>query len=106
MLEKQVDSTREFLDAKLNLNLHPNKILIKTQTSGVDFLGTINFPDHKILRIKTKKRILRKLANNKKALDKGRISPEFFDQSLQSYLGILKHCQGYKVKKKIQEILF
>jgi hypothetical protein len=31
------------------------------------------------------------------------ISEESFKQFLQSYLGILKHCEGYKLEKRIRE---
>ena len=42
---------------ELKLELHPKKISIKTLSSGIDFLGVINFFDYKILRTKTKKRM-------------------------------------------------
>ena len=29
------------------------------------------------------------------------ISQESFNQSLQSYLGVLKHCKGYKAERKL-----
>lgn len=47
-----------FLDKELALSLHPKKVYIKTLSSGVDFLGWINFPHHRILRTSTKKRML------------------------------------------------
>mgnify|MGYP001608206136 CR=1 FL=1 len=34
-------------------------------------------------------------------LEAGIITKEFFNQGLQSYLGVLKHCHGYKIKEKI-----
>ena len=33
------------------------------------------------------------------------ISEESFDQSLQSYFGMLKHCNGHKVEKRLYETL-
>ena len=36
----------------------------------------------------------------------GVISEELFNQSLQSYYGMLKHCNGYKLKIKMSEIAF
>lgn len=38
-LENQVPVIKEFLWARLNLEVHPNKLFIKTMSSGVDFLG-------------------------------------------------------------------
>ncbi len=45
----------DFLDKELKLALHPKKLHIKTLSSGVDFLGWINFPHNRILRTSTKK---------------------------------------------------
>ena len=72
----------------LNLDLHPSKISIKTSTSGVDFLGWINFTDHSILRKKTEKRVLKKVNV----------------VNLPSYTGLLKHGNTYKIESKISKI--
>ena len=76
-----------FLENELKLTLHPDKIFIKTLYSGVDFLGWINFTDHRILRTKTKNRILKRIDKN------------FSKETSNSYLGLLKHGNGYKLKK-------
>jgi len=73
-----------FLEEKLKLKLHSNKVFIKTLVSGIDFLGWVNFPKHRLLRTVTKKRMLKSLKNN--------IKPE----ALQSYLGLLKCGSTYK----------
>jgi len=104
-LENLIEMVKNFLKNKLKLELHPNKTSIKTFSSGVDFLGMINFPDYKILRTKTERRIFKKICYNKKLSQKGLISDEKFNQSLQSYLGILKHCDGYKIRKEIENPL-
>lgn len=38
-----------FLKEKLKLTLHPSKVSIKTLASGIDFLGWVNFPEHRVL---------------------------------------------------------
>jgi len=63
-LEKDVLAVQKFLAEELKLELHPNKVFIKTLSSGVDFLGWINFTDHRVLRTATKRRMLRKLQDN------------------------------------------
>ena len=60
-LENILVKMKEFLENKLKLRLHPDKIFIKTIVSGVDFLGWVNFSDHRVLRISTKRRMLKKL---------------------------------------------
>ncbi len=56
-LENQISIIEKFLDEELQLEMHPDKVFIKTLTSGVDFLGMVNFFDHRIVRTKTKRRI-------------------------------------------------
>src|SRR4030042_5353694 len=46
---------KEFFKNNLKLNLHPDKIIIKTIASGIDFLGWLHFPDHRILRKSTRR---------------------------------------------------
>ncbi len=84
-----IPEVKDYLGKKLTLQIHPNKISLSTLASGVDYLGYINFPQHRILRAKTKKRILR-LANNK---------------NLSSYFGVLKHCSSFKLKQEVENIV-
>ncbi|MEK7160989.1 MAG: RNA-directed DNA polymerase, partial [Patescibacteria group bacterium] len=103
-LEEQITLVREFLHRELKLELHPDKIFIKTVSSGVDFLGMVNFPDHRILRTKTKKRMFKKIDNKYHDWRDGLIAEKSLNQSWQSYLGMLKHCNGYGMVKKIEGI--
>ncbi|MDD5528229.1 MAG: reverse transcriptase/maturase family protein [Patescibacteria group bacterium] len=100
-LEDLIPAIRKFLRDELKLELHPDKVFIKTIASGVDFLGMVNFPDHRILRVKTKRRMLKRLSAGRGQLRSGLISEEKFKQSRQSYLGMLKHCRGYKINRRI-----
>jgi retron-type reverse transcriptase len=83
-----------FLKDQLGLSLHPDKIFVKTFASGVDFLGWINFPNHAVLRTKTKKRMFKCLRKN--------TSPE----GLASYLGLLRHGNTYGLRKIISRDFF
>lgn len=102
-LEEMVLRADIYLQEKLKLQLHPDKVFIKTLSAGVDFLGMINFPDHCILRTKTKRKMQNKLHSKYNEFQVGDVSEESFSQSLQSYLGMLKHCEGYKIQKEIQK---
>jgi hypothetical protein len=104
LLEKQTIQIAKFLCEELKLELHPGKVSVETLSSGVDFLGMVNFSDHRILRTNTKRRALKKLQGKYVDLQRGLISEELFNQSLQSYLGMLKHCEGYKIKREIKKI--
>ena len=79
-----------FLRDRLKLALHPDKVSIKTLASGVDFLGLVHFPDHRVLRTATKQRMFRTLQTSRE-------KPEV----LHSYLGMLSHGNSYKLRLKI-----
>ncbi|MFH0852034.1 MAG: reverse transcriptase domain-containing protein [bacterium] len=95
----------DFLEERLKLTLHPDKIIIRKYRQGIDFLGYVVLPYYRVLRTKTKKRILKKMINRRQGLRTGLISEASFGQTLQSYFGILKHCQGHKIKARIDKIL-
>ncbi len=90
-LENLIFPINEFLFEKLKLQLHPNKVSIKTLASGVDFLGWINFPHHRVLRTTTKRRMIKRIEE----------SPT--SETLNSYLGLLKHGNTRKLQKEIYE---
>ena len=88
-LKQQIPKISEFLNIELKLSLHPDKILLKTLASGVDFLGWVHFPKYKKLRTATKKRMLKRIA----------VSPT--SQTFQSYLGLMSQGQTFKTKQEV-----
>ena len=92
-LEDILLRSSDFLWNDLWLTLHPDKISIRTLASGVDFLGWVHFPDHRVLRTTTKRKMFRTiLANGGK------------DESVQSYLGLLSHGNGHKLREQIKNM--
>ncbi len=81
---------QNFLNEKLHLILHPNKISIETFAGGVDFLGWIHFPNHRVLRTATKKRMFRNIE-----MKKGQNDLDKLNATIWSYLGMLGHGDGY-----------
>jgi retron-type reverse transcriptase len=96
-LENLIQKVNIFLQNNLNLSLHPNKIEIKKYHQGVDFLGYVCFPYHRVLRLKTKKRMFRNIESKR--------NNENFFKILESYFGVIKHCDSHKLKKKILKII-
>lgn len=88
-LEEIIPKIQDFLENRLKLKLHPDKISIKTIYSGQDFLGWVNFSDHRILKTTTKRRMLRRIKTSP--------TPE----TINSYLGLLKHGNS----RKLSEVL-
>lgn len=79
---------KQFLIEHLSLTMHPTKISISTFASGVDFLGWVHFPKHRMLRTSTKRRMIRNLANT-------RSKPV-----IQSYRGLLCHGDTHRLSTK------
>ena len=88
-LYKTLPKINGFLEEKLFLNLHEDKVHIKNYTTGIDFLGWIHFPHHRIIRTSTKRKILKKLSKHPR--------PE----TINSYRGLLRHGDTYFIRKKI-----
>lgn len=103
-LGEQVEPIRKFLSEELKLELHPGKVFIRKFRQGIDFLGYVVLPHYTVLWTKTKERMFKKIEQKRLELETGKILEKSFNQSLQSYLGILKHCRGYKIEKEIQKL--
>ena len=78
-----------FIREKLRLKIHPKKIILKTYASGIDYLGYVSFPNHGVLRTKTKRRMFKRI-NGK---------------NFSSYNGILRHCRSQNLSKALLEII-
>ncbi len=92
-LRKLTTLISRFLADNMKLQLHPNKVFIKNIGSGLDFLGWVHFPHHRVLRNTTKRRLFKALASDDS------------EASLISYHGLLKHGNGYKLQKLVEEKL-
>lgn len=84
-LEGVLVEVYQFLAKRLALTLHPRKVSIETLSSGIDFLGWVHFPHHKILRPVTEHRLYRKCTI----------------QNQSSYLGLLRFGSAFKIKARV-----
>jgi len=84
-LENLIPKIQTFLSSELKLYLHEDKVSIRRLGQGIDFLGYVILPGCRVLRTRTKKRIIKRVDSD----------------NLSSYLGILKHCKGQKLEGKI-----
>lgn len=80
-----------FLQEKLMLHLHPDKVSISTLASGMDFLGWVHFPDHRVLRTSTKRRAIRNC-----------VGREHDDPTVRSYVGLLGWGNTWKVEQELR----
>lgn len=75
-----------YLNDVLKLELHPDKVFVKNFASGVDFLGWVHFPKHRVLRATTKRRMLK----------------SWSEKSRSSYLGMLRHGNTHKLQNLLK----
>ncbi|MFA6269608.1 MAG: reverse transcriptase/maturase family protein [Candidatus Paceibacterota bacterium] len=90
-----VPKIADFLKEELNLTLHSDKLFVKTLYSGVDFLGWVHFPNHRVLRTATKKKMFRNI-NSKEGKQR--------ENTVASYLGMLGWGSGWKLWEQIKKI--
>ena len=88
-LDEMLPDIEYFLRLRLSLDLHPDKVSIKTFASGVDFLGWVHFSDHRVLRTATKRRMFRNLAD------------EASESRVESYRGLLSHGNARKLVNEV-----
>ena len=88
-LEHLLPPIRDFLHKWLKLSLHPDKVCIKTLASGVDFLGWVHFPDHRVLRTATRRRIFRRIS----------------EYNFGSYLGLCKQGNTFGVQQALDSFV-
>ena len=91
-LEELLPKIGDYLTEHLRLTIHPDKVFIKNFCSGIDFLGWVHFPHHRVLRRSTKRRIFRKLEE------------DLNESHLQSYMGLLNHGNAHKIAQKLPTI--
>ena len=94
-LFSRINELDEFAHSHLSIALHPKKTSINKLEHGVNFVGYIIRPWRKYVRRSTVSNLMRKME-----------SPIFWDEadvhaSVNSYLGFLRHVNGYNARKKI-----
>ena len=104
LLEVWLDLINNFVQQKLALELHPQKVEIRKLSQGIDFLGYVVLPHRIVLRTKTKRRMFKKLHQKRLELESGQITPESYNQTLQSYLGILKQGENYELMIEVLNV--
>ena len=93
-----------FLQSNLKLTLHPRKMYLQHYSKGVPFLGVVIKPNRITCGKRTKGNFYDAIArHNAIAIERKPTREEqaAFLCSMNSYLGILKHYQTYRLRKKI-----
>lgn len=87
-----------FLEQELKLALHQGKVSIRPLHQGIDFLGYVLLPYHRVMRSSTRRRMIRRLSGmQEEELLDGR-APAALRQSMSSYLGMLSHANTVRLQ--------
>jgi hypothetical protein len=89
-----------FLEDYLHLVLN-NKTTVRTVGQGIDFCGYRIWPTHRKLRKKTALKMKRRLKHLQQEYSRGNVSFDKVNASVQSYLGLLKHCNSYNLRRNL-----
>lgn len=89
-----------FLNERLKLDLN-SKTVIRPLTLGIDFCGYKIWDSHIILRKPTALKMRRRLRKLQKDYASGAASWPDVKTTLASYNGMLKHCNSYRLTRKI-----
>jgi hypothetical protein len=94
------DEIGAFLEDHLHLVLN-NKTTVRSADQGVDFCGYRTWPTHRRLRKATAKKMRRRLRFLSRAYARGEVGLETANASVQSYVGLLKHCNSYRLREAV-----
>jgi len=104
-LKSVIPVLKEYLQDELFLELHPNKIYLQHFSKGAPFLGTIIKPHRIYIRNQTKGNFYKTVRYWNNFLEEERnLTKEALGQflaSVNSYLGIMKHYNTYKLRRKM-----
>lgn len=105
-LKSIIPLLKEYLENELCLELHSKKIYLQHFSKGVNFLGTVIKPYRIYIRNRIKGNFYRRVQywNNLLARKRFILIKEDIKQflsSINSYLGIMKHYNTYKLRKKM-----
>lgn len=99
------EEIRSFLRDRLKLELHPKKVNVFPTGKGIDFLGYQIFGNYRLLRKSTVKRFIKRTKAYQKMLNKGLLSEEKFNNSLQSWTAYADFANSYKLRKTLSKEL-
>ncbi|MDO8599155.1 MAG: RNA-directed DNA polymerase [bacterium] len=88
-LQTVLPSIRAWLWDERRLELHPRKMSLRKLSWGIDFLGYVTLPRHRILRTKTKRRMFVRVCM----------------ENIASYLGLLRHCSGWRLRQRLFSLM-
>lgn len=105
-LHEYKELIQTFVEEKLKLNLN-KKTTIRPISLGIEFVGYRLWPTHIKIRKSTSMKMRKRLKYVKKQFERNQLPFEKVNATVQSYMGILKHCNSFRLQNKIfNELVF
>lgn len=98
------DKIENFIGDSLNLNLNRKTTIGRTK-AGITFVGYRIWNTHTRIKKQTALRIKRSLNHLTKQYVKGKVKKDRIVAAYASYMGMLKHCNSYNLRKSIKRKL-
>jgi len=103
-LQSLIPKLGAFLKAHLQLTLHPKKIYLQHYSKGVRFLGTVIKPNRIYIGKRTQGNFYAAIRQENavaEAQKPDKTQRDAFLSRMNSYLGLLKHYQTYRLRQKM-----
>lgn len=97
------DEIETFLLENLHLNLN-KKTAIRPCAMGIEFVGYRVWATHKKLKRNTARKVRRAVKGIKNKRERGEMTQEAFNRRIASYKGILKHCNSYGFRQRLNQM--
>jgi RNA-directed DNA polymerase len=98
----QVEKIRKFFNEKMALELPQEKMTFRKLKWGIDFCGCVILPNAVLLRNKTKGIMFGKINTIANKVNSEKISQSDFRRIMDSYFGLLSHCNAHNLRSKIK----
>lgn len=100
-LNRWREAIRDFLAARLRLQLHPRKSVVFPVHTGLDFCGFRLFPTHRRLRKSSVRRFVKRFRRQRAAFQAGDLPFAEMNQSVQCWIAHASHGDTWRLRQRI-----
>jgi retron-type reverse transcriptase len=95
------EAIRDFLAARLRLELHPKKSLVFPVGVGIEFCGFRIFPTHRRLRRPAVRRFVARFRRQREAYRRGELSLEEMTDSVRCWIAHAAHGDTWRLRRRL-----
>lgn len=106
MLDRVLVTIRAYLHDERGLDLHPQKVTMRTISSGIDVVGTVLRPYYRVLRTTTRRRMCHRVLDCIVAYQNGSIGDERLRATTQAAFGCLSHGATMRTRGQLRDTVW